>query len=221
MKILLVEDDELLAESLAERLDEAGYSVDIAERTRDAEALMSTETYALAILDLGLPDGSGLDLLRGWRKRKLALPVMVLTARDNWADKVAGLRGGADDYLTKPFHEEELLARLQALLRRSVGQPSEVLEVNGLRLDEAMQQYSLDKGDWCALTSTEFRLLRYLMRHPNRIHSKERLLDQLYSLNQDSAAPNLVEVYIARLRQRLGRERIQTRRGEGYVLVSS
>ncbi len=221
MKILLVEDDELLAESLAELLDDAGYRTDIASDIKTATTLASTERYALVILDLGLPDGTGLSLLAGWRTAKWPVPILILTARDSWIDKVEGLRAGADDYMTKPFHEEELLARLQALLRRRMDTFSNLLEVNGIRLDEARQQYSLEHREWQSLTSTEFRLLRYLMHHPDRVHSKRHLLDQLYALEQDAAAPNLVEVYIGRLRHRLGRERIMTRRGEGYMLVSA
>lgn len=221
MRVLLVEDDELLAESLAERLDEAGYRTDTACDMKTAAAFFRTEAYALVILDLGLPDGAGLTLLDDWRAAGASVPVLILTARDSWMDKVEGLRVGADDYMTKPFHDEELLARLQALLRRQVASFSSLLKVNGIRLDEARKQYSLEDGEWQTLTSTEFRLLRYLMRHPDRVHAKTHLLEQLYALDQDAAAPNLVEVYIARLRQRLGRERILTRRGEGYVLVSA
>ncbi|WP_299259568.1 response regulator transcription factor [uncultured Kushneria sp.] len=220
MRILLVEDDELLAESLAELLDDAGYRTDISPSSLSASALSASEEYTLVILDLGLPDGSGLNLLADWRGAKWSVPILILTARDSWMDKVEGLRAGADDYLTKPYHEEELLARLQALLRRRGSHFSFLLEINNLRLDEARQQFSVDHQEWQTLTSTEFRLLRYLMRHPDRVHSKRHLLEQLYALEQDAAAPNLVEVYIGRLRHRLGRERIVTRRGEGYMLVS-
>lgn len=220
MRILLVEDDELLAESLAELLDDAGYRTDISPSSRSASALSASEEYTLVILDLGLPDGSGLSLLSDWRDAKWSVPILILTARDSWMDKVEGLRAGADDYLTKPYHEEELLARLEALLRRRGSHFSSLLEINNLRLDEARQQFSLDHQEWQTITSTEFRLLRYLMRHPDRVHSKRHLLEQLYALEQDAATPNLVEVYIGRLRHRLGRERIVTRRGEGYMLVS-
>ncbi|MFC0337836.1 DNA-binding response regulator, OmpR family, contains REC and winged-helix (wHTH) domain [Kushneria avicenniae] len=221
MKLLLVEDDALLSESLAECLEDAGYSTDISATVHAARALAGTEDYSLVILDLGLPDGSGLELLKQWRARRWSVPILILTARDGWTDKVEGLRAGADDYLVKPFHEEELLARLQALLRRHSGAMASVLEVNDISLDEDRQQYRLGQGAWQVLTSTEFRLLRYLMHYPDRVHSKRHLLDQLYALEQDAAAPNLIEVYIARLRHRLGRERIVTRRGEGYMLVSA
>ena len=218
MKLLLLEDDDLLAESLAESLKDNGYLVDLAASLKAAKSLMATEHYELAILDLGLPDGSGLDLLAQWRKQKRSTPILILTARDTWEDKVIGLETGADDYLAKPFHEAELMARLKALLRRQSGQLSQVVTLNGVSLDEAGQRVCLEGETWRSLTATEFRLLRYLMLHPDRIHSKEQLLEQLYALEQDAAAPNLVEVYIARLRRYLGKSIIQTRRGQGYFL---
>ena len=220
MKLLLLEDDDLLAESLAESLKDNGYLVDLAASLKAAKSLMATEHYELAILDLGLPDGSGLDLLAQWRKQKRSTPILILTARDTWEDKVIGLETGADDYLTKPFHEAELMARLKALLRRQSGQLSQVITLNGVSLDEAGQRVCLEGETWRSLTATEFRLLRYLMLHPDRIHSKEQLLEQLYALDQDAAAPNLVEVYVARLRRYLGKSVIQTRRGQGYFFAS-
>ncbi|MEC9295290.1 MAG: response regulator transcription factor [Pseudomonadota bacterium] len=220
MKLLLLEDDDLLAESLAESLKDNGYLVDLAASLKAAKSLMATEHYELAILDVGLPDGSGLDLLAQWRRQKRDTPILILTARDTWEDKVIGLETGADDYLTKPFHEAELMARLKALLRRQSGQLSQVITLNGSSLDEAGQRVCLEGETWRSLTATEFRLLRYLMLHPDRIHSKEQLLEQLYALDQDAAAPNLVEVYIARLRRYLGKSVIQTRRGQGYFFAS-
>ena len=220
MKLLLLEDDDLLAESLAESLKDNGYLVDLAASLKAAKSLMATEHYELAILDVGLPDGSGLDLLAQWRRQKRDTPILILTARDTWEDKVIGLETGADDYLTKPFHEAELMARLKALLRRQSGQLSQVITLNGVSLDEAGQRVCLEGETWHSLTATEFRLLRYLMLHPDRIHSKEQLLEQLYALDQDAAAPNLVEVYIARLRRYLGKSVIQTRRGQGYFFAS-
>ncbi|XUO85864.1 response regulator transcription factor [Halomonas sp. KM072] len=220
MKLLLLEDDDLLAESLAESLKDNGYLVDLAASLKAAKSLMATEHYELAILDVGLPDGSGLDLLAQWRRQKRDTPILILTARDTWEDKVIGLETGADDYLTKPFHEAELMARLKALLRRQSGQLSPVITLNGVSLDEAGQRVCLEGETWRSLTATEFRLLRYLMLHPDRIHSKEQLLEQLYALDQDAAAPNLVEVYIARLRRYLGKSVIQTRRGQGYFFAS-
>ena len=220
MKLLLLEDDDLLAESLAESLKDNGYLVDLAASLKAAKSLMATEHYELAILDVGLPDGSGLDLLAQWRRQKRDTPILILTARDTWEDKVVGLETGADDYLTKPFHEAELMARLKALLRRQSGQLSQVITLNGVSLDEAGQRVCLEGETWRSLTATEFRLLRYLMLHPDRIHSKEQLLEQLYALEQDAAAPNLVEVYVARLRRYLGKSVIQTRRGQGYFFAS-
>ncbi|AJY52884.1 MULTISPECIES: response regulator transcription factor [Halomonadaceae] len=220
MKLLLLEDDDLLAESLAESLKDNGYLVDLAASLKAAKSLMATEHYELAILDVGLPDGSGLDLLAQWRRQKRDTPILILTARDTWEDKVVGLETGADDYLTKPFHEAELMARLKALLRRQSGQLSQVITLNGVSLDEAGQRVCLEGETWRSLTATEFRLLRYLMLHPDRIHSKEQLLEQLYALDQDAAAPNLVEVYVARLRRYLGKSVIQTRRGQGYFFAS-
>lgn len=220
MKLLLLEDDDLLAESLAESLKDNGYLVDLAASLKAAKSLMATEHYELAILDVGLPDGSGLDLLAQWRRQKRDTPILILTARDTWEDKVIGLETGADDYLTKPFHEAELMARLKALLRRQSGQLSQVITLNGVSLDEAGQRVCLEGETWRSLTATEFRLLRYLMLHPDRIHSKDQLLEQLYALDQDAAAPNLVEVYIARLRRYLGKSVIQTRRGQGYFFAS-
>ncbi|CEP33873.1 MULTISPECIES: response regulator transcription factor [unclassified Halomonas] len=220
MKLLLLEDDDLLAESLAESLKDNGYLVDLAASLKAAKSLMATEHYELAILDIGLPDGSGLDLLAQWRKQKRATPILILTARDTWEDKVIGLETGADDYLTKPFHEAELMARLKALLRRQSGQLSQVVTLNGVSLDGGGQRVFKEGEAWRSLTATEFRLLRYLMLHPDRIHSKEQLLEQLYALEQDAAAPNLVEVYVARLRRYLGKSIIQTRRGQGYYFAS-
>ena len=220
MRLLLVEDDVLLAESLSEALEDEGYRVDIAGRVHEASALMSSETYSIVILDLGLPDGSGLGLLDRWRRNGQRLPILALTARDSWEDKVAGLRRGADDYLTKPYHEAELLARLHALLRRGTGAVATTLSVNGIMLDEGMKRACRVGGAWHTLTATEFCLLRYLMCNPDRVHSKDGLLDQLYTLGQDAAAPNLVEVYIGRLRRSLGRDCIETRRGQGYVFPS-
>ncbi|MEQ6916613.1 response regulator transcription factor [Halomonas aquatica] len=220
MKLLLLEDDDLLAESLVECLRDNGYRTDLATSLHVARSLMTTEHYELAILDLGLPDGSGLDLLKQWRKAGHDLPVLILTARDTWEDKVIGLKGGADDYLTKPFHDAELIARIMALLRRKSGRMSQELALNGVSLDEADRRVRVDGGSWHSLTGTEFLLLRYFMHHPGHVLSKDNLLNQLYALDQDAAAPNLIEVYIARLRRHLGKSIIQTRRGQGYVFVA-
>jgi DNA-binding response OmpR family regulator len=186
----------------------------------EAVPLVKKHEPDLVILDLGLPDGSGLDLLKQWRKEGHDLQVLILTARDTWEDKVVGLEEGADDYLTKPFHEPELIARIKALLRRKSGSLSRELTLNGVSLDEANQCVRVDGGNWHSLTGTEFLLLRYFMHHPDRILSKEHLLNQLYALEQDAAASNLIEVYIARLRRHVGKAMIQNRRGQGYIFVT-
>jgi len=213
---LLVEDDEALVKGLLPRLRQAGYAVDVASNGREALFLGETEDYDLVVLDLGLPVVGGLEVLAGWRGRGLTFPVLILTARDSWMEKVQGLRAGADDYLTKPFHTEELLARLQALLRRSHGRVEGQLRVNDILLDEEHQQVRLDSGETVSLTGTEFRLLRYFMMNPGKLLSKGRLTEHVYEQDFDRDS-NLIEVYVRRLREKIGRERIETRRGQGYV----
>jgi two-component system, OmpR family, response regulator len=180
MRVLLVEDDERMGAELKQRLTVAGYAVDWVRDGVAADDLGSVESYDAAVLDLGLPGRNGLDVLRNWRARKRMLPVVVLTARGAWQDKVAGFRAGADDYLGKPFHVEELLARLQALIRRGSGLPAGILEVAGLRLDEEHQSATRSDGQAIPLTAMEFRLLRYFMHHAGRILSKGRLNEHLY-----------------------------------------
>ena len=216
MRLLLVEDDEALVKGLLPRLRQAGYAVDVASNGREALFLGETEDYDLVVLDLGLPVVGGLEVLAGWRGRGLTFPVLILTARDSWMEKVQGLRAGADDYLTKPFHTEELLARLQALLRRSHGRVEGQLRVNDILLDEEHQQVRLDSGETVSLTGTEFRLLRYFMMNPGKLLSKGRLTEHVYEQDFDRDS-NLIEVYVRRLREKIGRERIETRRGQGYV----
>lgn len=216
MHILLVEDDADLAEGIATDLRRAGYAVDTADNGIDAEYLGHEQLFDAIILDLGLPGRPGLEVLSAWRRARLDTPVLILTARDAWSDRVTGLKAGADDYLGKPFHIEELVARLQALLRRSAGRANAELVVGGLQLDEERQRVRRTDGVELELTATEFRLLRYLMMHPDRLLSKTRLTDHLYEGDQDRDS-NVLEVYIRRLREKLGRELIETRRGQGYV----
>lgn len=216
MRLLLVEDDEALVKGLLPRLRQAGYAVDVATDGREALFLGETESYDLVVLDLGLPEMGGLEVLTQWRAREIPVPVLILTARDSWMEKVEGLRAGADDYLTKPFHTEELLARLQALLRRSHGRVEGQLRVNDILLDEEHQQVRLDSGETVPLTGTEFRLLRYFMMNPGKLLSKSRLTEHVYEQDFDRDS-NLIEVYVRRLREKVGRERIETRRGQGYV----
>lgn len=215
MRLLLVEDDSLLADGLSHQLARAGYSVDCADTVNRACQLGSQEDYRVAILDLGLPDGSGLEVLRHWRSQKLTLPVLILTARGDWQDKVNGLKAGADDYLAKPFQTEELLARLNALIRRSEGRVESCLRVGGYELDENRQWITTPDGEEHALTGTEFRLLRCLMSRPKQVFSKEDLMEQLYNLNE-APSDNTIEAYIRRLRLLIGKDAILTQRGQGY-----
>jgi DNA-binding response OmpR family regulator len=216
MRLLLVEDDRLLSESLTRTLERAGYSVDVAHSRQSAETLARQESYRVAVLDLGLPDGNGLDLLKLWRQQGQDFPVFILTARGNWQDKVNGLKAGADDYLAKPFQAEELLARLHAIIRRSEGRSDDLLTAGSFVLDENRQYLTLPDGTDHPLTGTEFRLLRCLMARPGRVFSKEQLIEQLYSLS-DSPNENTIEAYVRRLRKVVGQNTIETRRGQGYA----
>ncbi len=219
MRLLLVEDDELLRSSLHESLNQAGFAVDATGSAATADQLAQQEDYRLIVLDIGLPDGDGLQLLARWRDAGQDLPILLLTARDRWQDKVNGLKAGADDYLTKPFHPEELLARLQALLRRSEGRSHTQIQAGNYLLDEERQRVRSPDGEWHPLTGTEFRLLRCLMSRPNRLHPKEALLEQLYNLDAEPTL-NTIETYIRRLRLLIGRNAIKTQRGQGYVFTA-
>jgi DNA-binding response OmpR family regulator len=216
MRVLLVEDDDALVEQLAPKLHQAGYAVDRAADGPDALFLGESESYDVIILDLGLPVLPGLDVLRRWRDGGLISPVLVLTARDTWREKVDGLKAGADDYLTKPFHAEELLARLDALIRRSHGQVNADLKAEAFSLNLDLQQVRFTDGRVEALTGTEFRLLRYFMLNRGKPLSKTRLTEHVYDQEFDRDS-NLIEVYVSRLREKIGRNQIETRRGQGYV----
>jgi len=218
MRVLLVEDDETLSQSLARDLGKAGYAVDTAANGIDAEFMGDEEPYDIVVLDLGLPGRSGLDVLRNWRGRGNKVAVIILTARDAWHEKVDGFKAGADDYLAKPFHLEELIARMQAVARRQKGQADAALVASGLTLDETRQTVTTAAGETIELTGTEFRLLRYLMLHPGRILSKTVLTEHVYDYNSDKDS-NVIEVYINRLRQKLGKSLIKTKRGQGYIFA--
>ncbi len=220
MRILLVEDDRELIASLKKPLKEAGYVVDVAEDGIEGEYLGNEDIYDLAILDLGLPKRNGLEVLSNWRKADNKLPVIVLTARDTWQERVDGFKSGADDYLGKPFHVEELLARITALLHRSIQSPGKSLISGDLILDEDRQIVTTEDGQTHTLTSTEFRLLRYFLLNTDTILSKSRLTDHLYNFDSDKDS-NVIEAYIKRLRKILGKERIETRRGQGYIFKES
>jgi two-component system, OmpR family, response regulator len=216
LRLLLVEDDPVLVDTLKKNLQHAGYAVDTAANGVDAEYLGSENSYDIVVLDLGLPQRTGLEVLRHWRAAGNATPVIVLTARDAWHERVDGFKAGADDYLGKPFHIEELLARITALLHRSRQQPGGALQVNGLRLDEARQTLTTGDGTIHELTGTEFRMLRYFLLNPDRILSKSTLMEHVYDFDAEKDS-NVIEVYVKRLREKLGKDRIETRRGQGYI----
>ncbi|MBF0271755.1 MAG: response regulator transcription factor [Magnetococcales bacterium] len=219
MRLLLVEDDNALAAGVQESLGRAGFAVDVASNGVEAEYLGNEEPYDAIILDLGLPERPGLEVLRNWRKGNNNVPVLILTAWDAWHERVDGFKAGADDYLGKPFHTQELIVRLIALIRRSHGRLQSAVQADGLVLDEQQQCVILSSGELKKLTGTEFRLLRYLMLNPDQPVSKTRLTEHVYEYDEDKDS-NVIEVYIKRLRLLLGPERIETRRGQGYVFRS-
>ena len=217
MRLLLAEDDTPLSDRLRIDLEQAGFAVDAIADGVDAEFMGASEPYDVVVLDLGLPGRSGLEVLSRWRAAGNPVPVLILTARDAWHEKVDGFKAGADDYLGKPFHAAELIARLHALLRRSNARPHGPLQVAGLELNEDAQTASVTRtGATHGLTGTEFRLLRYFMLHPGQILSKTRLAEHVYDFDSERDS-NVLEVYINRLRRKFGHELIATRRGQGYV----
>lgn len=215
MRLLLVEDDPKLGPRLADDLKAKGFAVDLITLGVDAEFMGDEVSYDAVILDIGLPDISGLDVLKNWRKKGNSLPVLILTARDDWQERVDGFQAGADDYLGKPFHFEELLERLNALIRRTKQQALNKLECADLVLDESKQMIQKGEKEY-ALTGTEFRLLRYMMMHQNEILSKGHLTEHIYDDGSDKDS-NVIEVYVRRLRNILGDEIIKTKRGQGYI----
>jgi DNA-binding response OmpR family regulator len=215
MRLLLVEDSVPLADELISGLSRQGYAVDWLTDGRDAVHQGASEPYDLIVLDLGLPGVPGLEVLQKWRADGLSTPVLILTARGSWAERIEGLKAGADDYLTKPFHPEELQLRIQALLRRARGLANQpTLEAAGLHLDEGRQCVSRD-GEEIQLTAAEFRLLRYFMLHPEQILSKSHLAEHLYD-GENERDSNVIEVHVNHLRRKLGRAVVETRRGQGY-----
>jgi DNA-binding response OmpR family regulator len=217
LKILLAEDDTQLVEYLRLRLNRSGYVIESVDNGIDAEFLAMQEEFDGIILDLGLPQKPGLEVLKYWRQQKLKTPVLILTARDSWQERVDGLKAGADDYLGKPFHFEELNARLEAILRRQFGQPDNRLEYNGIHLELDTQTVTSNSGKKTQLTAIEFRLLRYLLLNPHKIISKTELSEHIYEEEQLKDS-NVIEVYINRLRTLLGKSTIKTFRGQGYRL---
>ncbi len=217
MRILLVEDDPTLRAQLRTGLHEAGYAVDEVDNGRDAHFLGDTESFDAVVLDLGLPVLDGLSVLKRWRSAGRGVPVLILTARDNWSEKVAGIDAGADDYLTKPFHMEELLARLRALIRRAGGLASPLLVCGELALDTRSGRVTL-QGQTLALTSHEYKVLEYLMHRPGAVVSRTELTEHIYAQDFERDS-NTIEVFVGRLRKKLPPALIETVRGLGYRLV--
>ncbi len=218
MRILVVEDEPTLAAQLAEGVREAGYAVDVAHNGLDAHFMGDTEPFDAVVLDLGLPQMDGITVLKKWRVAGRTMPVLILTARDNWHEKVAGIDAGADDYLTKPFHMEELLARLRALIRRAGGHASAELVCGPVTLDTRNNRVTVE-GRALTLTSHEYRVLAYLMHHAGEVVSRSDLVEHIYAQDFDRDS-NTVEVFIGRLRKKLPPGLIETVRGMGYRLVN-
>jgi len=214
MRLLIVEDDPELGRRLSERLRAADFAVELARNRSEAEDWPDVARMAAVILDLGLPDGSGLDLLRQWRDQRLETPILILTARGSWQDKVEGLNAGADDFVVKPVRFEELLARLNALFRRQQGTRVSTIAAGDLALDPLARTATL-AGAPLMLSKQEFRLLHLFLRRTGQVLSQTDILDDLYALG-DERETNTVEVLISRLRRKIGRERITTLRGLGY-----
>jgi len=217
MRILVVEDDPDLRRQLAEAITNSGYAVDLAADGEDGHFLGDTEPYDAVILDLGLPKMDGVSVLERWREDGRDFPVLILTARDRWSEKVAGFDAGADDYLTKPFYTEELLARLRALLRRAAGHSAAALECGELRVDTRAARATVD-GEPIKLTAHEYRVLAYMMHHQGRVVPRTELVEHIYDQDFDRDS-NTIEVFIGRLRKKIGPDRIQTERGLGYRLI--
>ena len=217
MRILVVEDDPDLARQLKQALGDAGYAVDHAPDGEEGHFLGESEPYDAIVLDLGLPKIDGVSVLEQWRRAHITTPVLILTARGAWSEKVSGFDAGADDYLTKPFHTEELLARLRALVRRAAGHAAPSLSCGGLRLDPRAARASVN-GEPLRLTSLDYRLLHYLMMHQGRVIGRSELVEHLYDQDFDRDS-NTIEVFVGRLRKKIGQDRIETVRGLGYRLA--
>jgi two-component system OmpR family response regulator len=217
LRLLVIEDDPDLNRQLTTALADAGYVVDRAFDGEEGHYLGESEPYDAVILDIGLPKMDGISVLEAWRRAGRAMPVLILTARDRWSDKVQGFDAGADDYVAKPFHLEEVLARIRALLRRSAGHAKSELNCGSVRLDTRTGRVSVD-GNPVKLTSHEYRLLSYLMHHTGRVVSRSELVEHLYDQDFDRDS-NTIEVFVGRVRKKLGVDVIQTVRGLGYLLT--
>ena len=216
MRILIVEDDRDLNRQLEQVFSESGYAVDKAFDGEEGHYLGDTEPYDAVVLDIGLPEMDGITVLENWRRDGRKMPVLMLTARDRWSDKVAGIDAGADDYVTKPFHVEEVLARVRALIRRAAGHAASVLSCGPLEFDTRSSRVTVD-GNPIKLTSHELRLLGYLMHHQGKVLSRTELTEHLYDQDFDRDS-NTIEVFVGRLRRKLGIDVIETVRGLGYRL---
>ena len=216
MRVLIVEDEPNLRQQLQSTLEGAGYAVDVAADGEEGHFLGSTESYDAVVLDLGLPEIDGLTVLDRWRKEGKVMPVLVLTARDSWSDKVAGLDAGADDYVAKPFQTEELIARLRALIRRASGNASAELVAGDIRLDTRSGKVT-KSGDPVKLTAQEYKLLSYLLHHKGKVVSRTELIEHIYDQDFDRDS-NTIEVFVTRIRKKLGADTITTIRGLGYSL---
>ena len=217
MRVLVVEDDPDLNRQLVSALSEASYAVDSATDGEEGHFLGETEPYDAVVLDIGLPGMDGLRVIEAWREAGRNMPVLLLTARDRWSDKVAGIDAGADDYVAKPFHMEEVLARVRALLRRAAGHASSEIACGPVRLDTRSSRVLVD-GNPVKLTSLEYRLLSYLMHHKERVVSRTELVEHLYDQDFDRDS-NTIEVFVGRLRKKMGIDLIETVRGLGYRMV--
>ncbi|MBF0127852.1 MAG: response regulator transcription factor [Magnetococcales bacterium] len=218
MRILIIEDDQVLANQLKRKLEEAHFAVDMVHDGVRGEAMGNETAYHAIILDLGLPERPGLVVLKNWRKRRNVVPVIILTARNSWQERVQGIDAGADDYLGKPFHVEELLARVKSIIHRFNARSQGRMTVGGFTLDEERQCVEKPDGEVISLTAMEFRLLRVFMQSPGRIHSKESLMDAIYDFDK-VIDHNVIEVYINHLRKKLGRDVFRTLRWQGYLFT--
>ena len=216
MKALVVEDDPDIATQLKQSLSQHGYAVDVSHSGNEGWFLGGTETYDVILLDLGLPEKDGISILTSWRQSGNSVPVLILTARDSWREKVTGLRAGADDYLAKPFEMEEMLARIEVLIRRSSGHASSIIRCGELELDPASQRIT-DGGKLLSFSALEYRLVAYMILNQGKVVSKTQLNEHLYEQGFDRDS-NVIEVLVNRCRKKLRGDRIQTLRGQGYII---
>jgi len=218
MKVLIVEDNAVLADKVSGWLTKENYTVDVAKNGKEASFFVETGSYQAIILDIGLPDENGLSLMQKWRKNGKNEAILILTARSNWTERVEGLNAGADDYLPKPFEFDELKARLNAIIRRKDGRPTDKINVDGFVLNSTYRTLTTPDNEEHRLTATEYRLLQCFLRSPDRVFSQDELVESLYNIER-CPTRNVVQVYIVRLRKILGKERIKTLRGQGYFFA--